>query len=72
MTTTAASAQAPVELPLWPGGCPTDNGLGGEETIPGEGLVANISRPSLLVYQPNGPTGRPSSCVPAGGTPIWP
>lgn len=66
MTTTAASAQAPVELPLWPGGCPTDNGLGGEETIPGEGLVANISRPSLLVYPAQRPNGAAIVMCPGG------
>jgi len=63
----ALAADAPPEIPLWPGQAPGEKGGLGEErdmTKPGEGLVAgktvirlgNVSRPTITIHRP--PAGK--------------
>lgn len=57
----AAPAQAPEEIPLWPGSPPGRGTVSGPEKIgetgAGEGAISNISAPRMRVYRPREPNG---------------
>ena len=67
MAVTVQAQQKPLVLDLWPDGAPTDNGLSGEEKEVFPTFIANISHPTLTVYQPSKPNGICVVCCPGGG-----
>lgn len=61
-----ANAQG-IELPLWPNGAPTDNGLTGEEQPINGNMVTNVSKPTITVYKAQKPNGKCIIACPGGG-----
>lgn len=60
-------AQLPVEIPLWPQGAPTDNGMRGtQEDLNGD-QVAFIPHPSITIYPAPHPNGMAIIMCPGGG-----
>lgn len=55
------------EIPLWPDGAPSDNGLTGPEESSEPGFAGNVSRPSLTVYPAAEPCGEAVVLCPGGG-----
>ena len=47
---TLAAQQQPIEIRLWPGGAPNDNGLTGAETQLENGRIGNVTDPVIYVY----------------------
>ncbi len=63
----AAAQVRTIELQLWPDGAPNSNGLSGEETVPYEKHISNVSVPTLTVYLPEQPNGLSVVMCPGGG-----
>lgn len=59
-------AQSPVEVPLWPDGPPTGNGLEGMEQQE-DGRVSNVSAPALYIYKSPQPGSKAIVMCPGGG-----
>lgn len=66
LATLTAGAQA-LELPLWPQGAPTDNGLSGAERESGNHFLSNVSQASMFVYKAPKPNGQCIIACPGGG-----
>lgn len=60
-------AWQPIELPLYPDGATDANGLSGAEVNEPGGVVSNVSKPALLVYLPENPSGAALLTLPGGG-----
>ena len=60
-----------VTFNLWPDGAPTDNGLTGEERDMGT-HVSNVTKPTLVVFLPEKPSGLALMVCPGGGySSVW-
>ncbi|MCI2082386.1 MAG: alpha/beta hydrolase [Bacteroidales bacterium] len=61
-----AGAQNPVELKLWPNGSAGSNGLTGDEMVSEDGIISNVTNPSIIVFRPSKPNGIAIIMCPGG------
>ena len=67
MSSLLLHAQTPVEIPLWPQGAPTDNGMRGTQEDLNGGEEAFIPHPSITIYPASRPNGMAIIMCPGGG-----
>lgn len=67
MSTLLLHAQTSVEIPLWPQGAPTDNGMRGTQEDLSGGEEAFIPHPSITIYPASRPNGMAIIMCPGGG-----
>ena len=65
LCTTGLLYAEPLEISLWNGNPPSDNGLRGEETYNGT-YYANVTQAALFVFQPETPNGLAILACPGG------
>lgn len=65
--TTVVCAQQKIEIPLWPDGAPNTNEITEAEKVIQNGIVGNVTQPSLTIYLPEKCNGKAIVACPGGG-----
>lgn len=64
---TSVCAQQKIEMPLWPDGAPNTNEITEAEKVIQNGIVGNVTQPSLTIYLPEKSNGKAVIACPGGG-----
>lgn len=64
---TTVCAQQKMEISLWTDGAPNSNGITETEKVLQDGIVGNVTQPSLTIYLPEKSNGKAVIACPGGG-----